>query len=360
MGLYKRGKTYWYRFDFQGKPYERSTHSKNREVAAQIEVKVKNDLALGLVGLQPMQPGTAFKEYAKQFLEFVENHSASPATTVSYRSSIARLLKYEPLAKCRLNFISEALIEDYIKFRKKAVTIATLNNELIALRRALNVARKKLKVMTTVVNISLLPGAHERTFVLSYTQEAAYLAACNDTMRDAAILMLDTGLRDGECVLVKWTDIVDDSARLKTWNRTVYLSARCQEMLANRRLFREKGEAYVFPGRRNPHIGVWSLDQYHRDARRRARLEDGSELPAEFVIHSLRHTFATRFGEIAENAFLVKEALGHADIRMSQKYVHPRTDSTARAFAQLDNLNQLMRQGRDKIRDTTKTRPVKH
>lgn len=369
MAIYKRGKFYWFKFSFLGKTYQASTRLKNEREAAKIESKLKTDLALGVYGLQPMKPGPTFKDYAESFKEYVRHHSADkPATIDAYFSRLRRLLKFKPLANCRLNFIDEALVEQYIQYRRKAVTIKTLNNELGTLRRALKVARKPLKLMQATPEITLLSGANQRTFVLSYPQEAAYLVACSDILRDAAILMLDTGIRVGVCTRVQWADLIEDSTRLivrktksEKADHVILLSRRCREMLANRRLFRLDGEAYVFPGRFD-HIGISALEDYHLAARTAARLKDGSELPPEFLIHSLRHTFATRFGELAENAFIVKDALGHADIQMSQKYVHVRTEASDRAFERLDAMNQLMRGEEttgDKIGDSAKSRPVK-
>lgn len=368
MSVYKRGRTWWYKFTFQGKRYQASTHLKNRVQAANVEAKLRTDLSLGLYGLQPTRPGPFFKDYAESFRNYVQTHSKDrPETIAFYSEKLRPLLAFAPIANCRLNFIDEAVIEAYIQHRLKTVVATTVNNELATLRRALRVARKTLKVMTAAPEVTLLPGQSERSFVLNSRQEAAYLAACQDNLRDAAMLMLDTGLRVGECVRVQWTDFNEGWLRLfirrgKTENapRGLPLSARCREMLSNRRAFYPTA-VWVFPGRKD-HLRPGTLQGHHVRARSIARLEDGSELPAEFVIHSLRHTFATRFGELEPNAFLVKEVLGHGDIRMSQKYVHPQSGAIELAFERLEAYNRLMRgeeKAGDVFRDSRAKRPVK-
>jgi integrase len=61
-------------------------------------------------------------------------------------------------------------------------------------------------------------------------------------------------------------------------------------------------------------------------------------LPDDFVIHSLRHTFATRVGETGTaDAFTVKDLLGHSSIVISQRYVHPGAGAKKRAVEALEH-----------------------
>jgi integrase len=43
------------------------------------------------------------------------------------------------------------------------------------------------------------------------------------------------------------------------------------------------------------------------------------ELPKEFVLHSLRHTFGTRLSESGANAWSIMRIAGHGSITMSQR-----------------------------------------
>jgi integrase len=53
----------------------------------------------------------------------------------------------------------------------------------------------------------MLKGERKRTFVLSYANEQDYLGLLPPPLRDAAVLLLDTGLRVGEVVRLKLSDV---------------------------------------------------------------------------------------------------------------------------------------------------------
>ncbi len=54
-----------------------------------------------------------------------------------------------------------------------------------------------------------------------------------------------------------------------------------------------------------------------------------------FVLYSLRHTFLTRLGESGCDAWTLARIAGHADIRISARYVHPSEDAVLLAMARL-------------------------
>ena len=62
-------------------------------------------------------------------------------------------------------------------------------------------------------------------------------------------------------------------------------------------------------------------------------------MPAEFVIHSLRHSFCTRLGEAGDGAFEMQRMTEHHSITISERYMHPTPDVRLRAMARLDTAN---------------------
>jgi hypothetical protein len=64
-------------------------------------------------------------------------------------------------------------------------------------------------------------------------------------------------------------------------------------------------------------------------------------MPADFVPHSLRHTFGTRLGESGADAFTIMKLMGHSSVTISQRYGHPSPESIERAFDRLETLNEV-------------------
>ena len=64
------------------------------------------------------------------------------------------------------------------------------------------------------------------------------------------------------------------------------------------------------------------------------------ELPNDCVLHSLRHTFLTRFGEAGADAFTIKKVAGHSSVTISERYIHPTPEGQERAFERFATLNK--------------------
>ena len=174
----------------------------------------------------------------------------------------------------------------------------------------------------------MLKGERSRDFVLSHQQEKIYLAAAPQLLRDVATLLFETGLRLGEALALKWIDIELDAAngkglgylfvregKSKNARRHVSLTKRVQEMLVNRSL--ESKSEYVFANHAGKPYLMTSLDHLHK------KLRVDLQLPKDCVIHSLRHTFLTRFGEAGADAFTIKKVAGHSSVTISERYIHP-------------------------------------
>jgi integrase len=351
-GEVKQSAVYWYDFVRDGQRYRESTDVENKRQAEAIETAAKNNIARGQVGIAKRKPAPTLAAYSKTFERDIETLKGDrPATVIFYKEKLRRLLEFEPLANCRLDRIDEALIASYSETRKRQVSRygrtmapASVNRELATLRRLLRRA-KDLKVIIDVPKIELLGGERRRDFVLTHEAEKPYLDACPQPLRDAALLMLDTALRSGEASALEWRDITLKVSQGKRYGylqvrrgksatsiRTVSLTDRVSEMLMARK--KAADTFYVFPARGGGAVpGTW-LDRQHDGVRRALKL------PADFVLHSLRHSMLTRLGEAGADAFTIKEIAGHSSIVISQRYVHPSPEHRERAFERLEEHNR--------------------
>ncbi len=145
--------------------------------------------------------------FSQRFVDAIQIQCASkPQTVRFYAQQMTALLRFSPLGDARLCDVDEALIQAFIEHRAATTSTATVNRGLATLRRALRLAHR-WGVINRVPQIRLLAGEHEREFVLSRNDEARYLAACPQPLRDAAALMMDTGLRVGEALALEWSDV---------------------------------------------------------------------------------------------------------------------------------------------------------
>jgi integrase len=353
MGVYKqpKSKNWWYKFKWNGELIRESTKQTNKRVAEQIEAAHKTALAKGEVGIREKKPVPTLKEFAPRFKRAIETVCAEkPATISFYASKLKFLLANETLARLPLDRIDEDVIDAYKETRsktksrrKRPLSPASVNRELATLRRLLRLAHE-WKIIDRVPRIRLLRGEHAREFVLSYTQEKNYLGATSGDLHDVALLMLDTGLRMGEALKLECSDARLEPAEgakhgyvtvrarnsKNSRSRNVPITARVAKVLKQRMSLGR----LVFQRRDGTPIYQTWLNEQHRTVR------DLLKLPAEFVPHSLRHTFGTRLGEAGTDAFTIMKLMGHSTITVSQRYVHPSPESMELAVTRLEALNE--------------------
>jgi integrase len=169
-------------------------------------------------------------------------------------------------------------------------------------------------------------------------------AAAND--QDAAIFLTAafTGLRRGELIALRWRDVLfeQESIRVRASYsygaltspksgkvRTVPMVPAVAEALAKlgRRELFVGDDDLIFPGLAGQYLDGSALRRRYREALKRAGLR-------ELRFHDLRHVF----GSLAINALTileVKEAMGHADVKTTMRYLHHKSRADeARRLAQ--------------------------
>ena len=350
MSLVKRGKFWQYDFWYKKERFRGSTDQTNKNEARTVEAKIKSDLALRRHGIGPQKISPLLKDFLEgSFLQHVDNYAKTIRTKVLHRNNVKRLLEYRSWLDHRLPEIDSEVILGYSTARCRHVEIATANGELATLRKALRLAFE-LGFLTKQPVVRLLPGANgPRDFVVSSELEQAYLDVAPYPLRQAAILIRDLGLRPEECCRAKKTDIANDALTVrpttsakdtvKTKNavRALLLTERARDVIQLLSRLNPDSE-WLFPGLKpGQHYGRQSLDNAHN------RLRAAQGWPEAFVLHSLRHTFATRLADSGANQYEIMAAMGHSDIRMSAKYIHPDASSLSRAMTRKEMLDRMNR-----------------
>jgi len=314
-------------------------------------------LVEGRLGIEEKPPTPTLKEFAPRFEAAIVTLCAEkPATVGFYREKLRRLMADRKLSGLRLDAIEEAAIDAYKQRRTRQqsrygrpLSPASVNRELATLRRLLRLAHQ-WKMLDRVPRIRLLRGERNREFVLSHRAEPTYLNAAPQPLKDVAILILETGVRPGEAVNLRWTDVYLNPAvhaelgyiavrvgKSRNAKRNLSLTAHAAEMLKARKAAAKSDWVFAGDSPDAPILGT-TLDHQHQ------RVRDNLKLSEEFVVHSLRHTMLTRLGEAGADAFTIMRIAGHSSVTVSQRYVHPTPENMERAFARLEALNTLKHQ----------------
>jgi integrase len=352
VAVYKRGKNYSYSFWWKNQHIQSSTRQPNRQVALTLQAAHRTALAKGEVGIVERKPAPTLKDFAQQFLNNAglgRKQEPKQSTVEFYAECLNQMLKYEPLASARMDDNLPELAKRFLKTTR--VGPARKNAYLRTLRRCAHVALE-LGLVKSVPKFPMEQGEVERDFVLSLQQESAYLAAAPQPLKDAALLMVGTGLCIGEACSLEWKDIHPEpvngprfgyllvrQGKTRNRRRNVLLTPAVRAMLVTRRA--EAKTPWVFTDSlwRNRYesgtdrLSESTLQHQHMDLRRALRL------PAGFVLHSLRHTFLTRLGASGADAFSIKRIAGHSSVTISEKYIHPTPESLERAFERLEQYN---------------------
>lgn len=166
---------------------------------------------------------------------------------------------------------------------------------------------------------------------MSESHVTALLEAAKKTSlpkRDTAIvlLLLDSGLRASELCQLRMNDLDLEVRRCYVLgkgnkHRSVYFGRNTAKALWQYLRTQEHGsDGFVFYGER----GRAALESLARDGLLKLIKRLGRMAGIKAVRcspHSLRHTYTVSFLRAGGNVFMLREALGHTNLQMTQKYV---------------------------------------
>ena len=211
MSIYKRGDVYWYKFMWKGELVRESTKQGNDKVARQMEAAHRTSLAKGEVGIRDKKPAMMLAEFCDDRFEPWAKATfgkSSPKTWLDfYRVGLRAARNYRPLASLRLDEVTSERAAEFVAYRQsQGLQMSTVNSSLRVLRRMLRLAAEWGELQS-VLTIKRLPGERHRERVVSYDEEARYLAAASELLASIATVLIDTGVRPEECYRLRWESI---------------------------------------------------------------------------------------------------------------------------------------------------------
>src|SRR5277367_6122508 len=179
MGVYRRGKVWWYRFTWNAEAIRESTKQTNKRVAEQIEAAHKTSLAKGEVGIRDRVKIPALRDFIEQkFSPYIEARFQTRTKTLEYDGGgIKYLGGYSRLANSRLDKITVQDIAAFVRTRRDAgLQVTSVNRQLEVLRRIFKLAEEWNETEKRLPRVEMLRGERHRDRVLSRDEEDRYLA----------------------------------------------------------------------------------------------------------------------------------------------------------------------------------------
>jgi integrase len=333
MSLFKRkkkGKTlgpWHYLFYIDRKRFTGSTGTTNQREAVKVEARKRVAAENGERIVQ--RKAVTVRDLISDFQDWVKTINRAPNTITDYLNG-CRLILATPLAGMRVDRVTD----DDISATRFHDSPYSTNCALRTLRRAYRRAWKK-KELRDRPEIRLV-HAPRRERIVSDEDEMRLLQAMDHArscrrykklpaspLDDVLVLMLDTGMRDGEVVRMEIPNIYPDKGyyfnprgKTKRARRRVPLSKRAITRLQAR--CGDRREGWVFPSAKSKsgHIELRGLQKQFRG------IADALKIPRELKLYCSRHTFGTVAMEETKNPYAVMQAMGHQDLDTTMLYLH--------------------------------------
>jgi len=274
-----------------------------------------------------------FNELVGQYLKWAERQRSFR----SKRGFIKQLA--EAFGSLALRRFNSMLIEQYQTERlRRGNKPATVNRLVATLKHMFTKAVEwdmvEDETLKRIRKAKLLEENNRRLRYLSKEECQNLITWCDKHLRPIVITALNTGMRKGEILGLKW-DSVDLRHGFVLLERTkngerreipINDSLRTTLNSVTRRL----DVAYVFhdPGTGEPYQDV---KRSFNTALRKAKIKD-------FHFHDLRHTFASHLVMAGQGLTTVKELLGHKTLTMTLRYAHLAPSHKVKAVEVLDGI----------------------
>ncbi|WML35672.1 site-specific integrase [Clostridium sp. OS1-26] len=373
----KNGKTY-YRgmltigYDEDGKLIRKSFNgSKKQEVVNKMaEYKTKSN-----AGLLPSDDKITLQQWFYTWLFDFRINDLKPSSLERYEGIYRNYIKDTQIGKKKLSDLRAADIQMYYnslsESNKTADTIKMINKNL---KTCLNEALKQGLITKNYCTLVTLPKVEKKDEITVFSVEEQkslinYLEG--HRLKMLLAMALGTGMRQGELLGLKWSDIafdnntvsinksiklvyvvtkngsreskiIEQTPKTKNSIRTIpvpskvmdelkqYKEFQNQEKINNKDLYLDNNIVFA------TELGAY-LDSRYLTKRYTSILKK-ADIPYK-KFHSLRHTYCTRLFEAGIPIKIVQMLMGHGDIKTTMNiYTHVMPDEKIKAVEKINNL----------------------
>lgn len=345
MSIFKRGNKYWIDFRYNGFRYRQSSPENTAAGARMYESLLRQKAVKGEpIGITSDEM-PVFSEFTSRWMD-VYVRTNNKHSEILNKESVLRAHLVPFFGSKKLDKIKTVDIESYKSMKlQSGQSPKSVNNHLIVLNKCFNTA-KDWCILENIPKIKLLRVPPQEFDFLDEANCQLLIDNCEGILRNMVLVALKTGLRFGELIALQWTDI-DFANSLMTVQRSITRGVigspksnriryipfldEVKDILLDMRS--ETG--FVFQGDNGQALNsVTCLRWLHKSCKKAGLRKIGW--------HTLRHTFASHLAQKGFSIIIIKELLGHADIKTTMRYSHLSGQVTREAVRSLYQVGHNM------------------
>ena len=336
MALFKRGQVWWMRFTYNEQQIRRSTEVTDKRLAERIYHKVMAQVAEGKWFERLPGEEKTFREMMEKYMREHSEKNKSFKSHIRDKSLSNHLTQF--FGDITVSKISPKLVNEYkTKRRRDGAAPATVNKELHLVGHAYNLAIKEWEWVRENP-VGKVSKEKVNNFIerwLTIEEEVRLLALSPEWLRDIIVFAINTGLRQGEILNLKWPQVdlfrktVTILEQKNNDRDTLPLNERTLEVLKSRAKVRHIVSNLVFYNSNGNRIEARNLMRAFYAATKKAKLEG-------LRFHDLRHTFATRLVQAGVDLYAVQKLGRWKTISMVMRYAHHYPESLRPGILALD------------------------
>ncbi len=280
-----------------------------------------------------------FEDFADEYLELHSkpNNKSWEKSDVNNIKSLKRYFSgrylYEITPLMIERFKTERIKE--VSRRHIPLSPATVNRNLACLKSMFNKAIQWGKLEENPFKaVKLLKENNKRLRYLEKEEIVKLLARCSRHLRPIVVVALNTGMRKGEILGLKWQDMDFKRGIIYLYNTK---NGEKREIPINEMVKTALLRTLKHPD--SPYIFCDKTGRPFKDIKKSFFTALTKSGIINFHFHDLRHTFASQLVMAGVDLNTVRELMGHKSLEMTLRYAHLSPDHKRRA---VDILNKRM------------------
>lgn len=344
MSAIKRHNKWWVDFSFKSQRFRLPSPDNSRAGARAFESLLRQRIANGQELIpKAKKKSLLFRDFAKKWITAYVEVNNKPSE-IKNKKGYLRSCLLPFFGNKRLDEITSLSIEEFKARQLKRLNPKTINNQMGALTKCLRTAVEwgELEKMPIIRPLRTNPSEFD---YLSEEEAKRLLETANEPYKTAIVLALHTGMRIGELMALDWKCI--DLVKKQITVKDNFSSGVLTTTKSNRiRYIPMTSDLHAHLLGASPKTGfvLKGPDGVRfRPEKSRVMINkicDSAKL-RHVGWHKLRHTFASRLAEKGISMAVIKELMGHSDIRTTMRYAHLGQHTLRDAISTLETPQQI-------------------